>query len=172
MTESYDPELCTIPIAYLGGFQIGDCYVTGQPADPQGFQAIAAAGVKSVICLREPTEPGFDLHEDAALLAQHISYTNIPIPHGIEQSDFNQRADLVRACLAAAQKPLLMHCSTGDRASALWAVHLFADCGVPKEQAIQYGHQSGLANPAFVQLVQNYSTGSQPISLEMGASRG
>ncbi len=118
MTQNYTPVACTIPIAYLGGFQIGDCYVTGQPADPQGFQAIATAGVKSVICLRDPTEPGFDLNEDSALLALHISYTNIPIPHGIDQS-------------------------------------------------IQDGHLSGLANPAFVQLVQNYPAGSRPISLEI-----
>jgi len=172
MTENYTPVAVTIPIAYLGGFQIGDYYVTGQPADPLGFQAMATAGVKSVICLRDPTEPGFDLNEDSALLALHISYINIPFPHGIDQSDFNQRADLVRASLAAAAKPLLMHCSTGDRASALWAVHLYADCGLPKEQAIQDGHLSGLANPAFVQLVQNYAAGSPPISLEKGAGRG
>jgi len=160
MSDNYTPAPCTIPIAYLGGFQIGDCYVTGQPADPQGLQAVAAAGVKSVICLRDPSEPGFDFNEDSALLALHISYTNIPIPHGIDQGDFDQRADLVRACLAVAQKPLLMHCSSGDRASALWAVHLFADCGLSKQEAIQYAHESGLANPAFVQLVLNYSPAS------------
>jgi uncharacterized protein (TIGR01244 family) len=157
MTPPYTPTPCTIPIAYPGGFQINDYYITGQPSDPQGLQAIAALGVKSVICLRDPSEPGFDFNEDSALLAMHISYTNVPFPHGIEQGDFDQRANLVRACLGAAQKPVLMHCSSGDRASALWAVHLFADCGVPRAAAIEDGHSTGLANPAFVTLVENYS---------------
>jgi len=42
-------------------------------------------------------------------------------------------------------------------ASALWAVHFFADCGLSKQKAIQCAHESGLANPAFVQLVLNYT---------------
>ncbi len=159
MSSNYTPTQCVFPIAYLGGFQIGEFFIAGQPADPQGLQAIAAAGVKAVICLRDPMEPGFDFNEDTALLALHISYANIPIPHGIDQSDFDQRADLVRACIATAQKPFLMHCSTGDRASALWAVHLIADCGVPVAEAVNDAHLTGLANPAFVELVQNYSPG-------------
>lgn len=156
MSEKYTPVPRTIPIAYPGGFQIGDCYVTGQPADPSGLQAIAAAGIKAVLCLRDPTEPGFDFNESAGLLAAHISYTNIPFPHGIDQPDFDQRAGLVRAWLAAAPRPLLMHCSTGDRASALWAVHLSADLKVPTDTAITLAHESGLANPAFVALVRGY----------------
>jgi uncharacterized protein (TIGR01244 family) len=161
MSDNYTPVPCTFPIAYLGGANIGEFYVTAQPADPQGLQAIAAAGVKAVICLRDPTEPGFDFNESSALLALNISYTNIPFPHGIDQSDFDQRAGLVRACLAAAAKPLLMHCSGGDRASALWAVHLAADCGVPIESAIGYARLSGLANPAFVELVRHYTAAAK-----------
>lgn len=156
MSKQYTPTLCTIPIAYLGGFKIGDCYVTGQPADPQGLQAVAAAGVKAVMCLRDPTEPGFDFNESAALLALHVSYANIPFPHGISQSEFDDRASLVRAWLAAAPHPFLMHCSSGDRASALWAVHLHADLGIAIDQAINDAHESGLANPAFVTLVRGY----------------
>jgi uncharacterized protein (TIGR01244 family) len=156
MSNQYTPILCAIPIAYLGGFKIGDCYVTAQPADPQGLQAVAAAGVKAVMCLRDPTEPGFDFNESSALLALQISYTNTPFPHGISQSDFDDRATLVRAWLVAAPRPLLMHCSSGDRASALWAVHLHADLGVSIDQALNDAHLSGLANPAFVSLVRHY----------------
>ena len=160
MTQNYTPQLCTLPIAYLGGFKIGDYYVTGQPSDPAGIQAIAQARITFVICLRDPNEPGFDTNEGPALDALKIGYINIPFPHGISQTDFNQNAAKVRACLNSARPPILMHCSTGDRASALWAVHLFADCGVPLEQAIEYGHESGLANPGFVQLVRNYTPAS------------
>jgi uncharacterized protein (TIGR01244 family) len=156
LSNQYAPSPCTIPIAYLSGFKIGDCYVTGQPADPHGLQAIAAAGVQAVMCLRDPTEPGFDFNESTALLSRNISYTNVPIPHGIDQSDFDQRASLVRAWIAAAPRPLLMHCSSGDRASALWAVHLSADLGVPLEEAINDAHESGLANPSFVALARGY----------------
>ena len=38
-------------------------------------QAEGTPGVKSLICLRDPTEPGFDFDEDLALLALHISET-------------------------------------------------------------------------------------------------
>ena len=43
MSGTLLPTPCTFPIAYLGGARIGDCYVTGQPSDPPGVRAIAAA---------------------------------------------------------------------------------------------------------------------------------
>ena len=170
MSGTYLPTPCTFPIAYLGGARIGDCYVTGQPSDPPGVRAIAAAGVKAVMCLRDPSEPGFDFDESGNLHALGVGYTNIPFPHGIDQADFDLRADLVRGWLASAPRPLLMHCSSGDRASALWAVHLSADLGVPIDQAIEFARYSGLANPPFVDLVRHYSPHPAPAGAVFAAA--
>jgi protein tyrosine phosphatase (PTP) superfamily phosphohydrolase (DUF442 family) len=51
-------------------------------------------------------------------------------------------------------QPLLMHCSSGDRASALWAVHLIVNCRLTTADAIAYARVSGLA--VFLPYVQNF----------------
>ena len=63
-----------------------------------------------------------------------------------------------------------MHCSSGDRASALWAVHLSADLGVPIDQAIEFARYSGLANPPFVDLVRHYSPHPAPAGAVFAAA--
>jgi protein tyrosine phosphatase (PTP) superfamily phosphohydrolase (DUF442 family) len=73
----------------------------------------------------------------------------------LTQPLFNIRAASVLAVLRQLPTPLLMHCSSGDRASALWAVHLIVDCGVSQADAITYATASGLA--VFLPYVQGYS---------------
>lgn len=58
------------------------------------------------------------------------------------------------AALALLPQPLLVHCSSGDRASALWAVHLIVDCGLSTADAISYAELSGLGE--FVPYVESY----------------
>jgi hypothetical protein len=47
-----------------------------------------------------------------------------------------------------------MHCSSADRASALWAVHLIVNCGLTSQEAICYATKTGLV--VFLPYVQNF----------------
>lgn len=73
---------------------------------------------------------------------------------GSFQDQFNTRAQAVLAVLNELPRPLLVHCSSGDRASALWAIHLLANCGLTKQEAISCAEMSGLA--VFKPYVENY----------------
>jgi hypothetical protein len=52
--------------------------------------------------------------------------------------------------------PILIHCSSGDRASAAFAVFLITYYGYTNAQAVQYATQD-LALAVFTPFVQNYS---------------
>src|SRR5665213_2412768 len=118
---------CLAFVAYSGARIVdGAWYVTGQPSTP-AYAAIAAAGIKAVVCVRQPGEPvapppvppppPFDTGEAAALAALHVSYTNIPITRTMTQAQFNIAATQAAIAYlnAIAQGPGLIHCSTGDR---------------------------------------------------------
>jgi protein tyrosine phosphatase (PTP) superfamily phosphohydrolase (DUF442 family) len=86
-----------------------------------------------------------------------MNFVNVPFPHStaLTQKLFDIRAGAVMAVLEQLPKPLLMHCSSGDRGSALWAVHLMDNCGLTKDDAINYAEMSGLK--VFLPYVQGYA---------------
>lgn len=165
MSNDFTPVKVNAPIVTAGQncWQIGNFYVTAQPTEP-GLAVARELGIESVICLRDATEAAkppylaFDPLEDTTLTGLGMSFVNIPFPHGISQDQFNIRAGAVLAVLNQLPQPLLMHCSSADRGSALWAVHLIVNCGLTTAEAISYATQSGLA--VFTPYVQNYSTPS------------
>ncbi len=107
-------------VAYSGARIVLDrYYVTGQSSTP-AYAAIAVAGIKSVICVRQPGEPAvpppvpsvtpFDAGEAAELAKLGVSYQNIPITREMAQQQFDS---------AATQVALAMHvrrtCGIGGR---------------------------------------------------------
>jgi protein tyrosine phosphatase (PTP) superfamily phosphohydrolase (DUF442 family) len=112
--------------------------------------------------LRDPLEqakgdvPGFNPQESSTLASLSIGYANVSFTPSMMQGDFNVQATTVRWLIKTGPTPLLIHCSSGDRASALWAVHLSADLGVSVADAIAYARESGLSNPTFVGFVEDY----------------
>jgi protein tyrosine phosphatase (PTP) superfamily phosphohydrolase (DUF442 family) len=163
MNNDYTPVKVDAPIvlAEQNCWQIGDHYITAQPTEP-GLSVANGLGIQSVVCLRDATEVAnppylpFDSQEDLTLTSLGMNFVNIPFPHSttLTQQLFDIRAGAVLAVLGQLPKPLLMHCSSGDRASALWAVHLMVNCRLTKQGAIYYATLTGLA--VFLPFVQNY----------------
>jgi protein tyrosine phosphatase (PTP) superfamily phosphohydrolase (DUF442 family) len=170
MSNDFNPVKVTAPIVTAGQncWRIGDFYISAQPTEA-GLTAAHNLGIKSVICLRDALEVTyqqflpFDPQEDRTLTTTlGMSFVNIPFPHSptnpsfnIPQDQFNIRAGSVLAVLNQLPRPLLMHCSSGDRASALWAVHLIVNCGLTTKEAMTYATKSGLA--VFAPYVQKYT---------------
>ena len=101
----------------------------GQPTEEQ-VQAMAAAGVKTVIDLRGETEDrGYD--EVAAMAAAGLRYVPIPVT-----GDTMAEASTFESFLEAfetAEKPVLVHCASGNRVGALYYAHLVAAKNVPPD---------------------------------------
>jgi protein tyrosine phosphatase (PTP) superfamily phosphohydrolase (DUF442 family) len=117
---------------YGGCVQLGTTplYVTGQPST-DAYQEIGAAGVLWVVCVRNPNEtaePPFQNGEAADLLLFNALYVNVPVTHDESQETFNDAATAAAIAMLGVlrQGPALIHCSTGDRASAVVAVALIA----------------------------------------------
>src|SRR6185295_10716562 len=131
MSIDYAPVKVDAPIVLPGQncWQVGDYYITAQPTEA-GLAVAHGLGIQSVMCLRDATEgPNppylpFDAEEDTTLTGLGMNFANIPFAHSdaLTQPLFDIRAAAVLSVLGTFPKPLLMHCSSGDRASALWAI--------------------------------------------------
>lgn len=112
----------------------------GQPS-AANLEAIAKAGYKAVIDLRALAEDrGFD--ERATVERLGMSYASLPID-GAAGVTYENAAELDRL-LAELPKPVLLHCSSANRAGALLALRARRN-GVDSAAALELGVASGLA---------------------------
>jgi protein tyrosine phosphatase (PTP) superfamily phosphohydrolase (DUF442 family) len=137
-------------------------YVMGQPT-PEGLDQIAGAQMQWVLNIRDPDEsqPPQVPDEASGLIVDGVLYVQIPVPHGLSHDQFNEAASVAVLTLFACLNygATVIHCSTGDRASAIFAVMLIAGGGVTNDQAIQFAKRNLLlADPEFVDDVQHYKT--------------
>ena len=170
MTYPFPTINCLAFVAYSGARIVLDrFYVTGQPSSP-AYAAIAAAGITSVVCVRQPGEPvapppvppppPFDTTEAAVLTQLGVSYQDIPITRTMSQQQFDVAATEAALALLSnsLQGPALIHCSTGDRASSVFAVLLILAAGLSNSDAADYARNDLLlANPNMVELVMGYT---------------
>lgn len=168
-------------VAYSGARIVLDrYYVTGQPSDA-AFPAIAETGIRSIVCVREPGEapppppvpppPPFDLAHERALAEKNgLSFTDIVITRTMTQPQFDVAATAAALALArnAQSAPALVHCSTGDRASSVFAAMLIL-LGMPNLEAADFAeNQLLLASPEILALVKGYRP-AQAVTDEMRA---
>jgi len=52
---------------------------------------------------------------------------------------------------------VLVHCTTGDRVAALWAMYEITDGKVPPEEAVARARKAGLTSPELVAYIGEYS---------------
>jgi uncharacterized protein (TIGR01244 family) len=111
----------------------------GQPSVAQ-FQAAAKEGFKSVIDLRGPSEDR-GLDEPTVVAGLGMNYASLPV-EGAEGVTY-ANASALDKLLAKLEHPVLVHCSTANRAGALLALRAKLD-GADSETALALGKAAGV----------------------------
>lgn len=114
--------------------------VGGQPTDAQ-LKAAKDEGYKLVVNLRAAGEPGFAT-EQALVESLGMKYVSIPVD-GAGLSEANAKA-LGDALSANAGSPAIVHCASGNRVGALFALKSFYVDGKGVEEAMAAGREAGL----------------------------
>jgi uncharacterized protein (TIGR01244 family) len=120
----------------------------GQPTGEQ-IQLLAEDGYKTVIDLRLPEEPhGFD--EPEAARQNGLAYVNVPVtPAALDQATLDRFLE----AMEKAQRPLLLHCGSSNRAGGLLYAWLVLEKGVAPEAAMKRAKAAGLREPELIDRV-------------------
>jgi protein tyrosine phosphatase (PTP) superfamily phosphohydrolase (DUF442 family) len=168
MPNTLSVTRCTLPVAGDVCFSIdGGYYVTAQPIyiwpGQNPYQIIGQSGIKTVLSVRDALEvtlplTPFDLTEVSQLISSSVGAVNVPLPHiAMTQVQFDQQAAKAAAVIKEWPKPILIHCSTGDRASAAFAAFLITYGGYTNQQAVTFATtQLALQNAQFIGWLQAY----------------
>lgn len=132
-----------------GGIQLrapATCHpVTGVTAcglpGPEDLRAAHAQGARMIVNLCASHELSFD--EQALAASLGLGYANIPI-RGTQ--DLTKEAALRLAAVvdSPSNRPVVVHCASGNRVGAMFALKAFYGEGATVEAALQAGRAAGL----------------------------
>jgi uncharacterized protein (TIGR01244 family) len=121
----------------------------GQPSSA-GLARLKELGFRTVVNLRVEGENGY-VDEKAILEAQGLRYVHVPLT-AATLSDADVQA--VRAVLDdAAAGPVLIHCTSGNRVGAVWAV-IQGRRGKTADEAEAEGRRVGMKGSAMTSAVR------------------
>jgi uncharacterized protein (TIGR01244 family) len=118
--------------------------IGGQPSADLLREA-AEAGIRVVVNFRPAGEEALD-YDEAALAAElGLAYLEVPVAKQGGLTEENVR--LFDAVLEqVGDQPALMHCSTGNRVGAMFALHAARYRGMDTEAAVELGKAHGLTH--------------------------
>ena len=119
-----------------------DVHIGAQPR-PEFFEKMKAAGVKTILNLRNPSEHRA-AEEQAQVEALGLKYINIPLVYTAPKDEAID--EFLKVMDDAATRPVYIHCTTTIRVAALWMVRRVLRDGWPLEKAEEEAMKLGLAN--------------------------
>lgn len=138
------------PVADVPGFkdrlwQDGRVWLAGQPTRAS-LVALQERGLTTIVNLRTPREMADTtrVRYDEAAFADSLGLTYVRIPLGGNDFPYTPAAvDSFAAVMARHPGPLLLHCTSGGRATYLWVAYLVDRQDWPLAEACRRGEQLG-----------------------------
>ncbi len=120
----------------------GRVYISAQPS-PEALREFADMGGATVINLRRESEMDkyVGYHEDRLAAQLGLEYVHVPLGASSLSDDDVRR---VSDAISSTQDPVLLHCASGTRASALLATHLASGEGMALGEAMHVAAPLGL----------------------------
>jgi len=132
-------KLTEVPNAVV----LNDKLAAGGAPTARGLGQAAEQGIRTVIDLREPSKETAREKDHADAVG--LKYVNIPV--SVENFNPGHADKLAEVLKDPATGPALLHCATGQRAVAAWALYRNRHEGVSAAQALQEAKQKGLQKP-------------------------
>ncbi len=134
--------------------QVLPTVVTGGQPTPEHLEALAKSGNAIVVDMREPMEPrAFD--EPALVRELGMEYKLIPVgPHTM--SDTTLR-DAAHTLAEAGERPVFVHCGSGNRVGGALIPVLMLDQGMDEEDAVDAAMRVGLRSAELMEWGLGYT---------------
>jgi len=111
----------------------------GQPTAEQ-LETLAGLGYKTIINMRGPGEK--DSTDPALVESLGMAYVSIPITGAPDVSEENARK--LTEALGTGEDPVVVHCASGNRVGALFAMKAYYVDGKTAEEALALGKAAGV----------------------------
>lgn len=149
--EELKPKLDTSQLTEVpNAVQLEDDLIAGGVPSARGLSQAAEQGIRTIIDVRDPKEGTEEEkgHADAV----GLRYVNIPITlDNFSEAQAQQLNDVLKDENTG---PALLHCASGQRAAAVWALQKNRHEGMSAEDAMKEAKAKGLTKPELEQKLQ------------------
>lgn len=173
VTDTAQPKRAAVSAADIGNpviwggagnvVSVKHLYFSDQP-DAATLIEARDRGVGTVINLRDPSE--FDWDEASAAKDAGLAYYNIPIASDSTSFDIDAMNQISALVKKHSDQKILLHCASGNRASAWLAIHLVKDHGMNMDSSILLAQKAGLTKPAIEARVREFLHDAEQSSTE------
>lgn len=127
--------------------------VAGQPTRAQ-LAALHAAGVQTVIDIRDPMEPR-EVDEPGVVTSLGMKYVNTPVVSGaLSDAAMEQVLGALRMARGTAT---LLHCNSANRTGGPLIAYLMVDEGLEEQAAVAIAMQAGLRSAEIMEWATGYA---------------
>ena len=147
------------PFAGITNFApIDDTFACAGAVKAEAAAELKRRGYASVVNFRKASEEGAAIEQEkAAVEAAGLKY--VAIPWARTDADVKPAVDAFLAVAKdPANRPMLFHCASANRASAFWAIKRVVVDGWPKEKALAEAETIGLTQEPMRKWVEEYLT--------------
>ena len=128
----------------------------GGATKPEAVPELKKMGFASIINLRQPTEAGAMVEEEAAAAkVAGINYFNIPF-NG-QQPDPAVADKFITTITTKSNEPAYIHCAAGNRAGAMWMIKRLVVDHWDAEKAATEATALGMTSPALKKFAIDYA---------------
>lgn len=151
------PQVTRPTVAGVSNFAKLDATIAcGGATTLDGIAEIKKLGYKSIINLREASEPGAQVPESAAAArGAGIKYVHIPMNRNTP--DPAVADEFLKAIVDPAAQPVFVHCGSGNRAAAMWMIKRLVVDKWDAEKAGAEAAALGLTNAQLKQFALDYA---------------
>jgi uncharacterized protein (TIGR01244 family) len=152
-----EPQVTRPTVAGVNNFAKLDSTIACAGATTlDGIAEVKKLGYKSIINLREASEPGAQVQESAAAArGAGIKYVHIPMNRNTPDPAVADQ--FLKAIVDPEAQPVFVHCGSGNRAAAMWMIKRMV---VDKWDAQKAGTEAaalGLTNAQLKQFALDYA---------------
>jgi uncharacterized protein (TIGR01244 family) len=122
---------------------------------PEGVAEVKRMGYKSIINLREASEPGANIEAEAAA-ARTAGVNFVHLPFNTQSPDPAVVEQFLKAVTNPENEPAFIHCASANRAAAVWAIKRMLVDHWDSDRAMTEAAALGLTNPTLKTFVLNY----------------
>jgi len=132
---------------------VENLYFSGQ-VDVASLQMAKMQGVTTIVNARDPSEMDWD--EKSAAEELGLEYISIPISKTSETFDSGTIAQFDTFVGERKNQKILIHCSSGNRVAAWYAIHLIDKKNMKDEEALDVARKNGLTREGMENRVHTY----------------
>jgi len=127
----------------------------GGATDTAALEGLKSDGFKAVINLRQSSEAGANIEENAArATALGLNYIHIPL--NAQAPETKSIDDFLAAVNNKANQPVFIHCGSANRVGAVWLVKRVLQDGWAIDKATEEAKLIGLRSAALEQFALKY----------------